>query len=86
MIFVNRQTVGSYDFIAEDERYNRVAGVDYQLPPKTTAGRVEHGFTNRLKKMEAATIKAGDFVLIEIQETMKLLNRPVVLVKITMPI
>ena len=34
MIFVNRQTVGSYDFIAEDERYNRVAGVDYQLASK----------------------------------------------------
>ena len=34
MIFVNRQTVGSYDFVAEDERYNRVAGVDYQLASK----------------------------------------------------
>lgn len=34
MIYVNRQTVGSYDFIAEDKRYNRVAGVDYQLASK----------------------------------------------------
>lgn len=33
-IFVNRETTGNYDFVAEDERYNRVAGMDYQLASK----------------------------------------------------
>lgn len=30
-IFVNRQTTSDYEFVSEDERYNRVAGLDYQL-------------------------------------------------------
>lgn len=33
-IFVNRQTAGEYDFVAEDERFNRVAGIDYRLASK----------------------------------------------------
>ncbi len=30
-IFVNRQTVGDNDFVAEEDRYNRVVGLDYNL-------------------------------------------------------
>ena len=33
-IFVNRQTTGEYDFVAEDDRFNRVAGIDYRLASK----------------------------------------------------
>ncbi|WP_297761508.1 DUF5916 domain-containing protein [uncultured Muriicola sp.] len=29
--FINRQSTQDYDFLAEEERYNRVAGVDYNL-------------------------------------------------------
>jgi hypothetical protein len=29
--FINRQTVGDYEFVAPDEEYNRVVGVDYNL-------------------------------------------------------
>lgn len=31
MFFVNRQSFKDYDFLEEDERYNRVLGVDYNL-------------------------------------------------------
>jgi len=31
LIFVNRQTVGDNDFVAEEDRYNRVVGLDYNL-------------------------------------------------------
>ncbi|MBO0324225.1 carbohydrate binding family 9 domain-containing protein [Muricauda sp. CAU 1633] len=30
-IFVNRQTFDDYDFLAEEDRYNRVVGLDYNL-------------------------------------------------------
>ena len=33
-IFVNRETTGEYDFVSDEERYNRVAGLDYQLASK----------------------------------------------------
>lgn len=29
--FINRQTFGDYDFLAPEEEYNRVAGIDYNL-------------------------------------------------------
>ena len=31
MFFVNRQSFKDYDFLEEDERYNRVVGIDYNL-------------------------------------------------------
>ena len=33
-IFVNRETTGEYDFVDEDDRYNRVVGMDYRLASK----------------------------------------------------
>jgi hypothetical protein len=31
MFFVNRETFGDYDFVSENEKYNRVIGLDYNL-------------------------------------------------------
>ncbi len=34
MLFINKQTTKDYDFLEEDDRYNRVLGIDYSLASK----------------------------------------------------
>ena len=57
MIFINRQATKAYDFLSEEEKYNRVLGIDYNLATSSNiwAGRFW------LHKSFTPTIKSNDF-------------------------
>ncbi len=56
-LFVNKQTTKEYDFLAEEDTYNRVIGLDYNLASKDNTWNGKYYF----HKSFSPTIKTNDF-------------------------
>ena len=41
-MFINRQATKDYEFLGEDEEYNRVIGIDYNLASKNNKLQLNH--------------------------------------------
>ena len=57
LLFVNKQTTKDYDFLAEEDRYNRVLGIDYTLASKDNTWSGKYFF----HKSFSPGVKNNDF-------------------------
>ena len=51
LLFINKQATKDYDFLAEEDQYNRVLGIDYLLASKDNTWVVNTSFTNHFPPM-----------------------------------
>lgn len=60
MMFINKQVTKDYDFVADEDRYNRVFGIDYRLASKDNTWTGKYYFHKSFSPNETSnTVSAG---------------------------